>query len=423
MLLAIAVATPIAAPAQTNAIAKVGAVHIKGLNRFAEGQVTPLVDISPGSTFDASRLDLAMQTLGATGAFDEVRYSYRPENGAVTIDFIVKEAARFRRCTFDNFAFAPEDEVESAVRKRVPLFDGTAPDAGSMLDDIAGAAQAFAKTRGVSATVEHISFNVLGSPELEYIFRLVGPAIRISTVRFSGSRQIPETKLIQEAKPLLGRDYSIVNGREFARTVFVPYYRERGFLKVKIGESTAKLAETAKAANAYDIQVEYPVTEGISYAWSGPAWKGNQILDAGTLDSLLLLKPGETANAKKIESSWEIISDEYSRHGYIQAKLQSSADFDDLGRKVRFEVQVSEGSQFKMGAFSATGAPPNIAQKLQSKWKIKAGEIFDGTYLNEFMKKEAFPIFSNATPKPAKLGWQVVPNVSQFTVDVNLKVE
>ena len=412
-----------AARTQSHPDAKIGAIHFKGLKRFTAAQLLPVIKVSVGSNFDPYRLEVATRDLGATGAFEQVRYGYHPENGAVTVDFIVKETAQFRRCTFDNFPFASTDEINAYIRTKVPLYDGAAPDAGSMLDDIGSALQSFAASRGITATVEHISYGQLGSPNLEYLFRLSSPAIKIAAVHFTGIEAISESDLRREASPLTGRDYSVVSCREFARTVFVPFYRERGFLQVKLGESTAHALDRKPGADSYDIQVEYPVTEGLLYRWDGALWHGNQSLTADQLSSLVELKSGDVANSKKIDSSWETVNKEYSKHGYIRAQLHADPNFDDAARKVQYQATIVEGPQFRMGTFTAQNFPAGIAEKLQSRWKLKSGEIYDASYLTDFFKKELGPALSNSGLKNPKITSNSVPNTAQLTVDVLLRLQ
>ena len=225
------------------------------------------------------------------------------------MDLLLKETSRFRRCTFDNFPFATDDEIQNYIRDRVPLYDGSAPDSGSILDDVSSALESLAKARGISATVERISHGALGGAGLEYLFRLAGPTIKIARVQFNGTQGIPESELLREAGPLRGRDYSVVGCREFARSVFVPYYRERGFLKAKVGESSARPLQRQEGSDSCEVQVEFPVTEGSVYVWDGAQWQGNHFLPADQLTALVALKSGDVANDKKIDASWEDVAE------------------------------------------------------------------------------------------------------------------
>src|ERR1700719_1523414 len=301
-VLSLLVAAAIAAhaPAQTRLNSRISAVHCKGLKRFTESQVLPLLHLPAGSPFDPERLEAATQTLAATGAFNEVRYSYRPVNGGVVVEFQLKESVGFRRCTFDNFPFASESEIRAFITGQVPLYDGFAPDSGNTLDAISASLEALAKSKGISATVAHIPYTKLGNGDFEYLFKLSGPSIKIANIRFTGAKGVPESELLQEARPLLGRDYSDVTCREFSLESFVPYYRERGFLKVKLADPFAKLLPQ-NGADAYNVEIEFPVSEGIAYLWDSAQWQGNKFLANDRLTALVALHPGNAANIKKIE--------------------------------------------------------------------------------------------------------------------------
>jgi len=413
--------SPHSARAQA-ATPKIGAIHVKGLARFKEAQVLPLLKIERGAAFQQAKLIAATNALGDTGAFEEVRYAYRPENGAVTVEFLVKEAPHFRHCIFDNFPFATSEEIVAHVQRQVPLFDGSVPDKGSMIDEVGTALEALAKSHGVTASAQHTQYGRLGSKEFEYMFRLIGPTIQIASVRLSGMAQIPESELVREAKPLLERDFSVVQCRLFGANVFAPYYRERGFLKVDLGDAKAELAQTASGAGRYDVQVTYPVTEGLRYQWDGAQWEGNQTLTAQQLNGLMQLKAGEVANEKKIQASWEAVAKEYSNHGYIRVAVKPAAAFSDDTRKVQYRVQVNEGTQFHMGALRLTGFPQGTPERVQSRWKLKPGDVFDASYVAEFLRKELGPAVGRV-PAGAKISETQAVDAAQATVDVLIKME
>lgn len=420
LLIAIAAAAP--ALAQSRPDSKISAVHCKGLKRFTESQVLPLLNLPPGSPFDAALLETATQTLAATGAFAEVRYSYRPVSGGIAVEFQIKESVRFRRCTFDNFPFASDKEIRAFIAGKVPLYNGFAPDSGNMLDAISTSLEALANSKGISATVTHLPYSKLGTGDFEYLFKLSGPSIKIANIRFTGAQSVPESELLREAKPLLGRDYSDVICREFSLNSFVPYYRERGFLKVKLADPSAKLLPQT-VSDTYNVQIDFPVIEGLAYLWEAPQWQGNKFLAVDRLTSLVALKSGEAANIKKIESSWESISAEYGKHGYVQADLRPHPFYDDANRRVRFQVQIAEGRQFHMGAFSTEGFSSALAERLQSRWKLKTGEVFDASDLSDFLKKELSSALANSKGRRAKISSTLVPNQAQSTVDVVLLSE
>ena len=107
----------------------------------------------------------------------------------------------------------------------------------------------------------------------------------------------------------------------------------------------------------------------------------------------------------------------------MQAELRPRPLYDDANRKVRFQVQIAEGQQFHMAAFSTEGFSSALAERLQSRWKLKTGEVFDASYLSDFLKKELSSALANSKGRRAKISSTLVPNQSQSTVDVVLLSE
>ena len=63
---------------------------------------------------------------------------------------------------FHNFPWFTDAELISAVKSSVPLFDGTAPDHGTLLDDISDALQFALASRNVHTSVTHALVTVPG---------------------------------------------------------------------------------------------------------------------------------------------------------------------------------------------------------------------------------------------------------------------
>jgi hypothetical protein len=74
-----------------------------------------------------------------------------------------------------------------------------------------------------------------------------------------------------------------------------------------------------------------------------------------------------------------------------------------------------------MGAFSTEGFSSALAERL--RWKLKTGEVFDASYLSNFLKKELSSALANSKVRRAKISSTLVPNQSQSTVDVVLLSE
>src|SRR4030095_3999829 len=62
-------------------------------------------------------------------------------------------------CVFDNFVWFKDQEIIDEIRKDLPSFEGTAPEAGDSISKILGALERMLKKKGLPKDVEYIFFS------------------------------------------------------------------------------------------------------------------------------------------------------------------------------------------------------------------------------------------------------------------------
>jgi len=305
------IAVPVAA---SPAPPKIVSLQITGQKRYSEAQIVAASGLKIGQEFDDSTLQTAVQKLGASGAFDDVEYRYKPEGTGTAVELTVKEAGKLHGYMFNNFVWLSSREIDDYLHKQVPLFSDSLPESGAVLDDVAGALQQLLANNKIAARVEHIQFGALGSPNWVHLFSAAGLELKIQSVRFQGSQGMDSAALSREAAPLVGRNYSLVECQAFRDNTFLPLYREYGFLRVTVGEPHAR-ASAQTAPNEFAVEVTFPVTEGPVYNWDSVKWNGNQELTSSELESLMGMSRGEVASGKKIDSGVDQIGQGYGKRG------------------------------------------------------------------------------------------------------------
>jgi hypothetical protein len=95
-----------------------------------------------------------------------------------------------------------------------------------------------------------------------------------------------------------------------------------------------------------------------------------------------------------------------------------NAEFDDPAGSVIFHLVVDEGSLFHMGELEFRGIDNTLTARLREAWKMRPGDVYDATYLKEFLPQARKLL-------PANLDWEVTPHVTALardkTVDVDLE--
>ena len=313
------------------------------------------------------------------------------------------------------------------MRREVPYFNGTAPDAGNITDSITRALQHLLSEHKIAGTVEYLLSSCEGCTKQEHVFTVRDHSMPICALHFPGAQNVPEDRLIKASQELFGKDYSRGSAKVFAVAALFPIYREVGQLRAVFGQPVGKPLASPRCKEGVDLTI--PVDEGAIYSWEKAEWSGNQVLTPQELDASLGMKSGEVANGLKVDKGIIAVRKTYGRKGYIASLLRPRPEFDDVAGKVTFRIDVKEGSQYRMGNLIVKGFSENTANLLREKWTLRNGEIFDEGYVEEFFKTAFRDVMRKvseerqAQGKPApKLGGRNQPNKNTLTVDVIIEI-
>lgn len=387
LLIFLLVAAPSAYPQQPpNAkVWKLNKVDFSGLQRLNEEQAIPLTGLHIGTSVDVAALKAATERLKNTGFFKTVGYDYRHRRGELDVTFQVEELKWDLPVIFDNFIWFTDEEINKAVRQVVPTFDGYAPRSGNVTTAITRALEQLLKERNIEGEIEYTpSYEFSGTMEKDHTFSVRGQKFPICNLRFPGATAVKESDLIKVSKPLLDADYSRGFYVEFINGNLIPFYRERGYLRARFRVPQARLEQTSNCKAGLNVMIE--VEEGPSYTWSKTEWKGNDTLSIAELESMLGIKSGEIANGVKVDNALKMINTAYWKRGYVTVKAAATPTFDEARRNVVYQISITEGSQYRMADISITGVSESDASKLKEKWKLQRGDIFDASYLEDYMK-------------------------------------
>jgi len=72
----------------------------------------------------------------------------------------------------------------------------------------------------------------------------------------------------------------------------------------------------------------------------------------------------------------------------MEMTISVEPEFFEDESKVRYQVSIQEGPQYRMGILEFTGFSEMDVQKLADLWHIKPGEIYDSSYLEKFLETE-----------------------------------
>jgi outer membrane protein assembly factor BamA len=403
---------------------KLIAVKVIGSKRFTQEDVATASGLPVGTIAHEEDFKKAARQLGESGAFADISFTYSYSGAGTKLEFHVTDADKFVPARFNDFVWFTDDELRQRIHDRVPLFKGDLPTTGRLAEQVSDILQAMLVEKAVPGHVEFVRATDK-KDQLEAIdYGVSGVTIRVRQVEFPGAGG-SELPFFQEAaEKLTDREYSRGLMSNFVERILLPTYHEHGYLKAacappqpKVVKNTARQQDENRTPPTY-VDVVFPITSGTQYKLTGWEWSGNKEIPTATLQPLLHVKAGQTANTVQLETDMRTIQELYGSRGYVTASIKADAEYDDAAGTVAYQLEVKEGSLYHMGELQFRGIDNNLTARLRAAWKLRPGDVYDVTYLKDFL-----PVARKLLP--ANLDWDVIPHVTPLlrdkTVDVDLQ--
>lgn len=403
---------------------KLIAVKVTGSKRFTQQEVAVASGLPVGTVAHEDDFKKAARQLGDTGAFSEITYTYTYSSAGTNLVFQVADADKFFPAHFTDFVWFTDEDLREKIHERVPLFNGELPATGRLPDQVSDVLQALLVENGTPGHVEYARTNDKTDHLESFDYNVAGVSIRIHHVEFPGAGPAELPLLQAAAEKLSDREYSRVYMNSFLEHSLLPIYHEHGYLKAssappqpKVVKPAASEATENKQPPTY-VDVTFAVTPGLQYKLARWDWSGNTEFSTDTLQPLLSIQPGQAANTLQLQQNLQAVQTLYGSHGYILASVKVNAEFDDVTGSVVYHLIVHEDSLYHMGELQFRGLDNNLTARLRSVWKLRPGDVYDATYLKDFL-----PLARELLPP--SLDWEVDPHVTAIirdkTVDVDLQ--
>jgi outer membrane protein insertion porin family len=398
------------------------AIKVTGSKRFAEDAVAASTGLQLGTTVTDDDFKKAARTLGDTGAFTEIAYTFSYSSAGTKLELHVTDVAKFVPARFEDFVWFSDVEIRSRIKQHVPLFDGELPLFGRMADEVSDVLQAMLVENAIPG---HVDYQRLGKPDgpVEAISYSVSDVlIRVRNITFTGAGEAELPALEAAAERLPDHQYSRTRMNLLVQRQLLPVYYARGYLKAAFGEPQPKAVKDAEPVeegprNQSVVDVAFAVTPGLQYKLKKIEWSGNHEFPTDQLQKMVQMEPGQPANTVRLDENLKDIQTLYGSRGFLKATTKINAQFDDADAMVTMVVDVKEDFAYHMGELAFRGLDNSLTAKLNEIWKLRQGEVYDATYLEEYLAAAQKLL-------PPNLDWEVsshvTANVRDKSVDVDL---
>ncbi|MFZ1050598.1 MAG: POTRA domain-containing protein [Candidatus Sulfotelmatobacter sp.] len=395
-----------------------------GSKRFTQDEVAAASGLPLGATVGDEEFRKAARQLGESGAFNDIAYTYSYSSAGTKLIFQITDADKFVPAHFLDFVWFSDQELLQKVHERAPLFNGELPVSGRLPDQVSDILQALLVGGGIPGHVEYLRTPGPDGKLASVDYGVANVIIRIRRIEFSGAAASELPLLQAAAEKLSGRDYYRALLTAFDEHAVLPVYHEHGYLKASCVPQQPRLVKNATPETIDDkeavtlLDVTIAITPGAQYKVTGWDWSGNKNIPTENLQSLLHAKIGQPANTVQLENDLRAVQQLYGSRGYVTAAVKADAAFGDAAGTVAYQLAVTEGPVYHMGELEFRGIDNNLTARLRAAWKIHSGDVYDATYLKEFLPQARKLL-------PPAIDWEVSPHVTAIakdkTVDVDLQ--
>jgi outer membrane protein assembly factor BamA len=425
-IVAAALALPLMAqaPAQQPAAgtSKLASIAVTGTKLYPVDQIAADTGLTIGQLVGRDDLQAAADKLAELGVFSQVNYRFKSVPAGVALEFVVADAPTLP-VDYDNIPWFTDDELTAALKKSVGLFDGAAPESGTILDQMSAALEALLPSRGVHAAVDRdiTEDPISGGKMIE--FHIEGDALPVASVEFGDSAASIDPHVRQSLADIIGKPYSRMTIQLFEVEQVRPVYFSSGHLRVQFAAPQVRFQGDPNGPTPSKVVVTLPIEPGPVYHFAGAQWTGNTVMDAAMLNSLLGLKSGALADGMAIAAGWDNIEQAYAHKGHLDAKVDPTETINDANATVSYVVTIDEGPLYRMGDLVITGLSLDGENRVRAAFHLSPAQIFDQGYVDEFiatLQKPTPEVFGQLPVHYAECGHWIRPNTTTHLADVLL---
>ncbi|HMH15885.1 MAG TPA: POTRA domain-containing protein [Edaphobacter sp.] len=358
-----------------------------GTTPYAQADLEAASGLKSGDHLTQDTMQQAAQRLIDTGAFGDLQVTLDGPIKAVSVVFKVKPAdpERMLAVGFENFIWWQPEELSAEVHRRVPLFNGSLPEAGSLQQAVQDALQQMLTDKQVAAKLSAKIYDAApGSPTRSIEYRIESPDIQLHSLKLEGVSADHTAEIAKITSSLAGSRYTESLGGSSITGRILAVYRNSGFLDASL--DNLNRAISTPAPGRVDVDLTATIKPGEPYHVAQIDWAGAPFFTSKDFSEANKLHSGDLASQQALRASLAIIDTAYRRQGYMDVSVDATPQFDTTAHRVTYTVGVISGEQYHLREVQTAGLAPESRATFDAAWKLHPGDLYDATYVETFLK-------------------------------------
>lgn len=354
LLLGVASLLPAATPTHVQTFTP-QAIHFLGAADYSDDDLATAAGLKAGESYTSGELNQHAQQLLDTGLFEKIVYKF----DGTQLTYTVKMSARGLPIQVDNLPIASEG-IDDRLRLRLPLYRGTVPASGTLLEDVRMQFEEMLAAENVHA---HVAAEVVQDPATHRAsavrFRIDSNPVKIGTLKMEGVSDF--------LRPELERSKVLSD---------IPFDTERSAAEVEQNIQAVYAGHGFAAAEVHAVRYGYPITdvgvirvpykvsvkEGRSYLLGNVKLADGLPIDPAELDNLMAERSTFMPESMFLQYLVSQLEMKLKGQGYSNCRITLLPQIDESKGVVNYTV----GADLSSGFHPGTGAPQTAGNGLQS---------------------------------------------------------
>lgn len=355
-------------------------IQFKGAPGYSDQELMDTLALKPGAAMSSADLNGYAKRLMESGVFDNVAYKF----DGVDLVFTLSPDPALYPVRLENLPLTPGPEFDAELHKRLPLFHGTVPSEGGLLEDVRKALEAMLAAEGVHASIAAVPYS---SPKernkaTAMSFAITAPAVRLGSIRIEGASMALLPQLHALVAGIGNPRFDSQNTPAYLEQSFVAFYQNQGFAAAKVhaGRSGAPVT-TADA-----ILVPYVVTmqEGRPYKIGSIGMPPGALVSQEEADKIVA-SPGKHTMGEGLETVLRLLDQRYQAKGYRDVVLTPHPAFNEAAGTVDYTIDATPGPVYHVADIKFDNVNDELRDRLMYQCQLKPGDPFNPSYLDSFL--------------------------------------
>jgi len=346
-------------------------VEVIGLQTISEAYVRRIVKSREAQPFRREQVEEDVRELLRSRKFLNAFATTRVEDGQAVVVFTVQEKPTIVGVELEgNQRFTDQQ-----------LFELT-PSAGDVIDlyEIRrGRDEILRKYKEAGHYYAEVEVDErLLRTEGRVVYRInEGPRVRVRKILLEGNRSFPDWRLRPkiETKTYIWVFRTGALREETADRDAVElqrFYHDEGFLDARVGYRL-EFSEVSRS----DVNVVFVIEEGPRYRIREITVAGNTTFAADRIRVAMQLKPGDFLREEVLQQDKRRVQDLYGEIGYVDAVVDTRADFLEEPGVVALRYVFTENKQFRFGRITIRGNQKTKDEVARRELRFYPGELYN----------------------------------------------